>query len=66
MPIRKILAFILLALLFGMSHARAASGAYDFNGTGFDFAFATWTGQTTTGPAAVMIGGFATESGGAG
>jgi len=60
------LAVVLFGLLFGMSHARAASVAYDFNGTGFDFAFGSWSGWITTGPPAVPSGGLATESGGAG
>lgn len=39
MKMRKMIAVILFGLLFGMSHARAESVTYDFDGTGFDFTF---------------------------
>lgn len=38
----------------------------DFQGTGFDFEYGSWSGQISTNPTHVTVTGTATESGGAG
>ncbi len=42
MNLRKMVAFAPFGLIFTMSRAQAGSVVFDFNGTGFDFAFGAW------------------------
>jgi hypothetical protein len=66
MKLRTLIALVLFGLLIGVHSAHADTILSDFNGTGFDFAYATWNGNVTTGSTFVTIGGSATERGGAG
>ena len=40
--------------------------AAEFDGTGLDYAFGSWSGSVSAGPSALTIGTLATESGGGG